>query len=194
MSIPDDPSLSPSADLTADQVAMLRKGEPGAAALLERTYRAPLVRFCKNYLLRTEDAEDAVQDVFCKILAADVLPQNFRAWLYRIARNHCLNLVRNHHRRKDLAPLPASDDMDADLTGQLTRLLQVELGAKVRAALRRLPESTQEALRLRYVDGLSRSEIAEVLDLKESVVKSRLFEGLKRIREQIGTGEPTRGV
>lgn len=186
MSSPDINITPRPPDLTSDQVAMLRRGEPGAADLLESTYREPLVRFCRNYLLRAEDAEDAVQDVFCKVLAADDLPDNFRAWLYRIARNHCLNLVRNHRRRKDLSPLPSSDDMDADLTGQLTRMLRVELGAKVRAALRTLPEPTQEALRLRYVDGLSRGEIAEVLELRESVVKSRLFEGLKRIREQLG--------
>ena len=47
-----------------------------------------------------------------------------------------------------------------------------------------LSEAQREAIRLRYVEDLSRAEIAEVLDLPESVVKSRLFESLKKLREQ----------
>jgi len=47
-----------------------------------------------------------------------------------------------------------------------------------------LEESQREVLRLRYVEDLSRTEIAEVLDIPESVVKSRIFEGLEKLREQ----------
>ncbi|GMU37376.1 MAG: RNA polymerase sigma factor [Phycisphaerae bacterium] len=172
-------------ELTRSIIVRLREGEPEAGVLLERAYRDAMVRFCRGYVGRWEDAEDAVQDVFCKVLAATEVPDNFRAWLYRIARNHCLNLVRNRNRRKDQYALPAEDEVEADLTGQLTRLLEVEMGAKVRDVLLLLPESTREALRMRYVEGLSRAEIAEVLELQESIIKSRLFEGLKRIREEL---------
>jgi RNA polymerase sigma-70 factor (ECF subfamily) len=172
-------------DLTRSIILRLRNGEDEAGALLERVYRDAIVRFCRGYVTRWEDAEDAAQDIFCKVLAASQIPDNFRAWLYRIARNHCLNVVRNRNRRKDQQALPADDDIEADLTGQLTRLLEVEMGARVSDILRQLPESTREALRMRYVEGLSRAEIADVLDLPESIVKSRLFEGLKRIREEL---------
>lgn len=182
---PDLAGLGVPLELTRSIIVRLREGEPEAGVLLERAYRDAMVRFCRGYVSHWEDAEDAVQDVFCKVLAATEVPDNFRAWLYRIARNHCLNLVRNRNRRKDQHTLPAEDEVEADLTGQLTRLLEVEMGAKVRDVLLLLPESTREALRMRYVDGLSRAEIAEVLELQESIVKSRLFEGLKRIREEL---------
>lgn len=182
---PDLAGLGEPLELTRSIIVRLREGEPEAGVLLERAYRDAMVRFCRGYVGRWEDAEDAVQDVFCKVLAATEVPDNFRAWLYRIARNHCLNLVRNRNRRKDQHALPAEDEVEADLTGQLTRLLEVEMGAKVRDVLLLLPESTREALRMRYVEGLSRAEIAEVLELQESIIKSRLFEGLKRIREEL---------
>ena len=70
------------------------------------------------------------------------------------------------------------------LTGHLTRLVRNEQRSRLSDLVRQLPDSQREVLRLRYVEGLGRAEVAEVLDLSESVVKSRLFEGLKRLREQ----------
>ncbi|MCC7293349.1 MAG: RNA polymerase sigma factor [Phycisphaerales bacterium] len=172
-------------DMTPALVEALRAGDAKAGRVLADTYRVAIVRFCRGYLGSIEDAEDAAQDIFYKVIAARDVPGHFRAWLYRIARNHCLNLVRNRHRRRDHAALAAGDDVDAELTGQLTRMLRVEMGARVKEALALLPDSTAEALRMRYVEGLSRQEIADVLDLRESVVKSRLFEGLKIVRTRL---------
>lgn len=188
-SMPDS-ELSPSTgelapDMTPALVEALREGDAKAGRVLADTYRVAMVRFCRGYLGRIEDAEDAAQDIFCKVIAARDVPEHFRAWLYRIARNHCLNLVRNRHRRRDHAALPVGDDVDAELTGQLTRMLRVEMGARVKEALALLPDNTAEALRMRYVEGLSRQEIADVLELRESVVKSRLFEGLKIVRSRL---------
>ena len=53
-----------------------------------------------------------------------------------------------------------------------------------------LTDEQREVLRLRYVENLSRGEIAEILDQPESLVKSRLFEGLKRLREEAARFEP----
>ncbi len=55
--------------------------------------------------------------------------------------------------------------------------------SKVSELVARLTEEQREVLRLRYVEELPRAEIALVVDLPESVVKSRLFAGLKRLRE-----------
>ena len=70
----------------------------------------------------------------------------------------------------------------AELTGQLTRLVKMERHEKLRRLLDELPPAQHEVLRLRYTEGLSRSEIAQVLDITESVVKSRLYEGLEKLR------------
>ena len=169
-------------DLTPSLVVRLRAGEADAGALLDRLYRDAVVRFARGYLRDEQEAEDAAQDVFAKVLASDAVPERFRVWLYRVARNHCLNLLRARARRRDDASLPSRADPTAALTGQLTRLVGLEDRAQVARALDALGEDQREVLRLRYADGLSRAEIAEVLELPESVVKSRLYEGLRRLR------------
>ena len=171
-------------NLTPSLVARLREGDAEAGALLDDLYREAMFRFCWGYLGSTEEAEDAVQDICFKVLSAKDVSHNFRPWLYKVARNHCLNLLRHRARRKDHWQLPAPSQVSAALTGHLTRLANEELRSHMRDLVNRLSEAHREVLRLRYVEDLSRAEIAEVLELPESVVKSRLFEGLKKLREQ----------
>jgi RNA polymerase sigma-70 factor (ECF subfamily) len=170
-------------DLTPSLVSKLRAGDGGAGAMLDQLYRRPMMRFCWGYLGRAEDAEDAVQDVFCKVLRAAEVPENFRAWMYKIARNHCRNILRGRARRQDAWALPPDLQLDADTTGDLTRLVNQELRSRMVYLVSALPAAQREVLRLRYAEGLSRAEIAYVLEMPESLVKSRLFEGLKKLRE-----------
>jgi len=170
-------------EATALLVKRLRDGNSEAPALLNELYREPLLRFCWGYVGRMEEAEDALQDIWYRVLTASHIPDRFRPWLYRIARNQCLNMRRKGARRRDGQELPAASQVDAYLTGQLTRLVKDEAKSRLGDLLASLTEPQQEALRLRYVEGLSRGEIAEVLEIPESVVKSRLFEGLKNLRD-----------
>ncbi len=142
-----------------------------------------MVRFCHAYLGSTEEAEDAVQEVFYKVLRATDVPDNFRAWLYRIARNHCFNVLRARARRGDQHDLPAASRLAADATGNLTRVVKQELRARIAHLLAALPLEQREVICLRHGEDLSRAEIAYVLDIPESTVKSRLFQGLKKLRE-----------
>lgn len=168
---------------TPHLVERLRAGDAEAGALLNRVYREALVRFCWGYLGSLDQAEDAVQDICFKVLSASEVPDRFRSWLYRIARNHCVNLLRDRATRKDDRRLPSAS-MPADtLTGHLTRLVKDEARSRLLELVASLSDAQREVLRLRYVEDLSRSEIAEVLGVPESVIKSRLFEGLKRLRD-----------
>lgn len=172
-------------EATVSLVIDLRNKTPQAADQLQRLYREALIRFCWGYLGRMDEAEDAVQDIACKILASAEVPpaEHFRPWLYKVARFHCLNLLRDRAQRKDGRPLPAGSQFVERLTGNLTRLVRDEQRARLADMVHALPEAQQEVLRLRYVEDLSRAEIAEVLEIPESVVKSRLFEGMKRLRD-----------
>ncbi len=172
-----------STNITRSLVNSLRKGEKDAARLFDLTYRDALVRFCWGYLKSVEEAEDAIQDITFKVLTADPIPDRFRPWLYKVARNHCLNLLRNRGRRPDHGVMPADSAMRASITGNLSRLVKDEMKEQVSDLVETLPSAQREVLRLRYAEDLSRAEIAEILDTPESVVKSRIFEGLRTLRK-----------
>ena len=72
------------------------------------------------------------------------------------------------------------------IVGQLTRLVRAEQRDELIAAFEQLTPEHREVLKLRYGDELGREEIAVVLGLSVSVVKSRLFEGMKKLREFTG--------
>lgn len=145
-------------------------------------HRRALTRFCLGYLDDPDDAADAVQELFQKSLALRVAPRDERAWLLRAARNHCLNLLRSKRRRRDDAPLTTGRDVPAAWTGPITALLNRERAEGVALRLASLGDDQRELLRLRYWDELSRGEIANLLGLSESTVKSRLFEAIEKLR------------
>jgi len=172
----------PREDLTPSLILSLRGGNAEAGALLDQLYRQRMIQFCVGYLGNPEEAEDVVQDVFCTVLASTTVPDSFRAWLYRITRNRCLDALRARGRRRD-GQLSESR-MVATLTGNLTRLVRRELHSQLQELVAALPDSQRDVLRLRYAEGLSRTEIAQVLDISESLVRSRLFHALEKLRQQ----------
>lgn len=173
-----DAGVQPQIDLEAG----LRGGDPSAALELERTYRAAIVRFAFGYLGDAAEAEDASQEVFIKALGARSVPQQLRPWLYRITRNHCLNVLR-HRRVRAEERLPSRAAFMDSEAGHLTRLVNAENEEAMRARVAALTPEHREVLELRYGEDLTREEIAQVLDLAPSVVKSRLYEAMKKLRE-----------
>ena len=171
--------------MTPSLVRRLRSGDAHAGQVLDDLYREPIYRLCCAYLDNVEEAEDAVQEVFCRVLRAEQVPDNFRAWLYRIARNYCLDVKRQWIQRGPKGTLPSESKLGEVLTGHLSRLLKQEEQARMMQVLATLPESEREILSLRYSAGMSRDQIAELLELTTSVVKSRLFEGLKKLRSGV---------
>ena len=163
-------------------VERLRAGDPIAARLLESDFRPAIVRFAYGYLGDAAAAEDAAQDVFVKALSATSVPESIRPWLYRITRNHCLNLLRSRRVRAEES-FPSRPPFADSRTGHLTRLVRAENQAQLLERIGRLTHDQREVLELRYGEDLGREEIALVLDLPPSVVKSRLYEAMKRLRE-----------
>lgn len=172
----------PPSDAGSALVARLNEKAPEAAALFHQLYRNALIRFCFGYLGQVEEAEDAVQEICIKVLDAPIIPEHFRPWLYKIARNHCLKSLRARSRRNRELVRPSQ--IPEAITGHLTRMVKDEMRARLTEVFQQLSEEHREVLRLRYVEDLSRAEIADVLDLPEPLVKSRLFEGMKNLREE----------
>lgn len=178
----DQSQSSTSSSQSVQLVDMLNRKDPASASLLQQLHREPLIRFCRGYLNRIEETEDAVQEILIKVLQAPAVPIHFRAWLYKIARNHCLKCLRGRSGRD--GPIHQPSQIPEVLTGQLTRMIRDEAQHRLSEAFASLSDEQREVLRLRYGQDLSRAEIAEILDVSESVVKSRLFEGLKKLRDE----------
>lgn len=163
-----------------DLLARLRSGDADAAREVAERFHGPLERYAFRWLRDAAAAEDVAQDALVKALELTAPPERLRPWLYRAVRNACLNRRRDAARR-GLEPL-GDPGLAESATGHLTRLVRAEQHAAVRALVAELPEAEREVLDLRYGEDLGREEIAEVLGLEPSVVKSRLYEGMQRLR------------
>src|SRR5918999_656234 len=155
-------------------VALTRRGHHGAFEALVHRYQPRLLAFCRHMLGSQEDAEDVLQEVFAasfNAICADDRPINARPWLYRIARNRCLN----HLRRPQPAGQDSMDVFEGD--GGTTTADTVHKREEFRhivADVQDLPETQRTALLLREIDALSYEQIAEAMDTTVPSVKSLL--------------------
>jgi RNA polymerase sigma factor (sigma-70 family) len=158
----------------AHLVVLTRKGHQHAFDALVERYQSRLLGFCRQMLGSTEDAEDVLQEVFVaayNAMVADERPIAVRPWLYRIARNRCLN-----HLRKPTADGQDTMDTHPHMNG-VTTLERVQNREEFRNLLddvSHLPETQRSALLLREIDAMSYEEIAQAMDTTVPGVKSLL--------------------
>ncbi len=153
---------------------MARAGNPGAFEAIVDRYQGRLLGFCRQMLGSTEDAEDVLQEVFVnayRAMLGDEREINLRPWLYRIARNRCLN-----HLRKPTADAQESMDM-VPMVEAATTAEKVHNREEFRQLLTdvgKLPETQRSALLLREMDAMSYEEIAQAMETSVPSVKSLL--------------------
>ncbi len=179
-------------DLQEQQwVDAARDGDQEAFAALVRLYEkrvfALTSRMCKN----PEDAAEAAQDAFLsawqglKFFRGE---SSFSTWLYRLASNACVDLLRREGRHKAAAGPSLNDEeigLDAPdpAPGPHEAAEQQELRALIDDGLRTLSEDHRKVLILREMHQLSYDEIAETLELDLGTVKSRINRGRKQLRK-----------
>jgi RNA polymerase sigma factor (sigma-70 family) len=186
---------SPLLKLQGDErlVAMIRAGHEHAFEVLFDRYHSRLLAFCRHMLRSTEDAEDVLQEVFVKAHAAmlaDERPINARPWLYRIARNRCLN-----HLRRPVADGVDTMDVLPSENG-VTTADRVQKREDFRALVEdvsELPETQRTALLLRELDALSYEEIATAMDTTVPAVKSLLVRARMSLAEATHSRQLTCG-
>ncbi|MDQ4048951.1 MAG: sigma-70 family RNA polymerase sigma factor, partial [Actinomycetota bacterium] len=176
---------SPLLRLQGDEklIGLVRKGHNGAFEALVQRYQPRLLAFCRHMLGSQEDAEDVLQEVFTaayNALLADSRPINARPWLYRIARNRCLN-----HLRKPRATGQDSMDIFERDNGATTAetVHRREEFREIVTDVGDLPESQRTALLLREIDALSYEQIAEAMDTTVPSVKSLLVRARVNLAE-----------
>jgi len=155
-------------------VALLRRGERDAFDILATRYQTRLLWFCWQILRSKEDAEDALQDVYASAfnaLLTDEREIQVRPWLYRIARNRCINQLRRN------APVgcDSMDDRPAEDGGTVVeQLVSRQQFRELVADVQELPDTQRTALLLREIDGFSYQQIACAMDTSVPGVKSLL--------------------
>ncbi len=141
-----------------------------------RSYGTMLYRICLTYLHSSCDAEDALQDIFCKYM---LKPRSFKseehkkAWLIRVAANHCKDILR---RKKRHQLFEYSDEVREEAKEQTEDFGVLE---KIFA----LPEKYKEVFVLHYLENVSVSDISDALGISESAVKMRLMRGRELLRD-----------
>lgn len=176
-------------------VGRLRHGDMAALAELYEKYQTPIFRTALAITRDPAAAEDILQECFIRLYThADRLrtDRSVGPWLYRVAVNLSCDWV--HHRRRLLGLL-------GNLVGRWTAPFRVEwaveereLQERVREAIRTLPISQQVVIVLYYLEELSLKEIAEILEIPEGTVKSRLHYGREALKERLAEWRPRRGV
>lgn len=174
-----------------------RDGDEAAFRELFEKHSRAIVNFAYHFVGRRDRAEELAQDVFLQVYraAARYEPQaRFTTWLYRIARNACLNEARRPEHRFPTRSTDPIDDGGEHVELQLDdptaregerTLAGRELEATIREALAALPENQRSALLLSRTEGMSYRDVAATLECSESAVKSLVFRATTTMRKAL---------
>ena len=177
-----------------NEVDLIKRCQSGCREALDslyREYRPNVLHIARKIMGNEQDAEDAVQEVFERVL--DRIGQfryeaSFSSWLRVLAKNVCRDILR----RKGRHPTQSLDSLcelnETEITAksssisQEEELIMKELLENLQEKIDRLKEKHRKLIILRYIDGLSYRKIAQLLGCSESQVKSRLHQARKKLR------------
>jgi RNA polymerase sigma-70 factor, ECF subfamily len=173
-------------------------GDRAEFARLVDTYSGPIYRLGLRMLGTPQDAEDVLQNTFLNVfthLSTFEGRSSLSTWLYRIAANEALMLIRKKKPEVNMDDVQAGENDEDLLPTQFVdwsvlpedELLSGEGKKNLDAAIQTLPESMRIVFVLRDVEGLSIKETADALNLTETNVKTRLLRARMFLREQLST-------
>jgi len=176
-----------------DLIVRARAGDTQAWGDLYREYAPAIFRFCRRALPTREDAEDATMEIFMKLrekLTQYDPSRSFSAWLYKVAANHCWDMLRRRKARhdkdmEDVDELP----LEAPEPNQLEKLIEERSSDEVRTALNTLGTRARMALVMRYYSDMSYDEIADALGVRRPFVGVVLLRARHELRQALqGSG------
>src|SRR5438477_2056451 len=168
-----------------------RQDDEAAFAQIVRRWEGPVQRLCMRMTCDAHRGQDLAQETFVRVFAKRKDYQSsgkFSTWLWRIALNLCYDELRRRKRREE----SSLDDVRGEAVAALETfvapeaapdksLVAQEQGELVRMALTQLSETYRTVLVLRHYENLKFREIADVLDVPEGTVKSRMAEALTQM-------------
>jgi RNA polymerase sigma-70 factor (ECF subfamily) len=177
--MPDNPTQT----LSSEQVS--GSAESRCQAWYEAYGRA-VYSYIRFHLPSADAAEDVTADTFLKAFRAadtyDAAKGPARTWIFRIAQNTLRDYLRRQ-RLRQYVPLGALNDLESDAPSPEERLLWEEQVGRLLASIAELGPKDRELISLRYGCGLENAEVAEMLGVREAVVRTRLWRALDRLRE-----------
>ncbi len=166
-------------------VRQILSGRHEQYSYLVQRYQEPLIHFLRRLVLNDEDAFDCAQEAFLaayRNLWRYSEEYSFRSWLYAIARNKAMDLQR---KRKREVVSQIEDTIVDHRPGPEERWLEKEEALGIHEVLNTLPESYRQVLYLRYQQDLAYEEIAQVLHIPLSRVKTNLYRGKMKLRQEM---------
>ena len=171
--------------LTDKELVDLYKKSTGLDALgeLYRRYMDLVYGVCLKYLKNNEAAKDSVMQIFEELVAKlkkhEV--ENFKSWLYQVAKNHCLMQLRSPKNLKtvEISPTLMQNEENVHLNGVLEREENLE---KMEHCLKTLTDDQQTAIRLFYLEGKCYNEIVEATGREWKDVRSFIQNGRRNLK------------
>ena len=182
--------------MTENFIGRLKTGDTQAYAELVAENQQMILTVCYKFLRDADDAKDTSQEVFIEVFRSI---KSFRedaelkTWLYRIAVNRSIDAMRKKKRKHQVLALrQVFEKVTRRIAdpSQLSRpdgtLELAERNADLTRALEKLPKNQQSALVLSKCDGLSNTEIAEILNVSVSSVESLIHRAKRNMHEILG--------
>ena len=180
------PSNQPSED---ELVQRAVSGDSEAFATLYDMYVEAIYRFVFFRVSEEQTAEDLTSQIFLKawdnLSSYQIRGLPFRAWLFRIARNSVIDYYRTF---KETTPLESGAIAEAELAVEVDSSVERRLQAEeIRLALQHLTEDQRQVLTLRFIEGLSTEEVAQVMRKRPGAIRALQMRGLQALAEIVGT-------
>ena len=163
---------------------------PELLSTIHTAHYRHVLRVCRRFFRRPEDAEDAAAEVFLKLHRVletrnEAVP--FRPWVSQVAGRHCIDKLRRRKREKDsrVDGADLSTVPDYSTPSPLSQVLRREEGLEVREQLIRLPKKYKVPLVLRYYKQMSYSEIARALKRQIPAVRMMIFHAKEQLRRNL---------
>jgi len=179
-------------DPDADLVEAWRRGDRAAFAEIVRRHQRGLYALAHRYLRDDDESKDVVQLTFVRAFQAlgDFRGgSQLRTWLYRIAVNGALNRLRDGKAQRKAPLEDALPEVEREAAERerepraLTALVGAEAGAKLRAAVARLPEKQRLVLELRVYQDLPFKDVAVIAECSENSAKVNFHHAVKKLRQ-----------
>jgi RNA polymerase sigma-70 factor (ECF subfamily) len=168
-------------------------GDGSAWEVLVRSHSRLIYGTCYRFTGDAEQAHDLTQEVFLRVFRSlrtfDAAAGGFRTWLLRLTRNLLIDYYRQNRKHRVLDPLEPQETLIVDSSGPASRsdyaVRSREAGELLGQALARLSAELREAVILRDLQELEYRDIAEVLDVPEGTVKSRINRGRRELAKHL---------